>query len=163
MAKSKKTDLRAFSKRMDKQAKGIPINATKIQKRAFLAVDAAVVSATPVDTGRARSNWLPSVGLPAGGKRVAFTPGTKGSTGQANTEAAIAAAVAITAGFKGGASLFVTNNLDYIRDLNAGKSTQAPNGLFVEMAILAAKSIVKDGAGIKLLGKVTSNPIPSES
>lgn len=84
-----------------------------------LAVDAALVMNTPVDTGRARSNWIASLNAPS----VAMVePGQKPDTGAA------------VASFKVTDTAYIANNLPYIRRLNEGHSQQAPAG-FVEMAV----------------------------
>ncbi len=87
---------------------------------------------TPVDTGWARANWIPSMG-----GEPAMTPsGTKESVGTA--EASLAAGVGSLLNYKlliG--PVFITNNVPYILKLNDGHSGQAPKG-FVQAAITAA-------------------------
>lgn len=76
---------------------------------------------TPVDTGHARANWIPSVGAPF--------------TGEVSGEAAHGAGVAAVVGFKlGQGDLFVSNNATYIALLNLGFSHQAAAG-FIEACI----------------------------
>lgn len=79
---------------------------------------------TPVDTGHARANWVPSVGQPY--------------TGEVDGQAAHAAGVAAVVRYKPGqGSLFVSNNAAYITLLNLGWSPQAAVG-FIEAAIESA-------------------------
>lgn len=114
------------SKRMD-----AAIN--KLVRQLILEVHHELVTNTPIDTGWARSNWIPSVGtpseLPVGMKSQIDTGGM----------AAGAAAIMSYDLFKEPA--FITNNVPYINDLNAGWSRQAPPG-YVEMAIEAGINAV---------------------
>lgn len=88
-------------------------------KTTVLAVDAALVMNTPVDTGRARSNWIASLNAPS----VAMVePGQKPDTGAA------------VSSFKVTDTAYIANNLPYIRRLNEGHSKQRPAG-FVEKAV----------------------------
>jgi hypothetical protein len=104
------------------------------------AVDVAtsVIEETPVDTGRARSNWIVRIDAPAVGTSSARVPGSAGSTADANTRAAIEAASGVIRQFDVGKnqSIHVTNNLAYMGRLNSGHSRQAPVG-FVMIAVLA--------------------------
>lgn len=88
-------------------------------KKTALAVDAAVVFATPVDTGRARSNWIPSLNTP---DTRTVEPGQK-----PDAEAAISA-------YKLADTIYISNSLPYIQRLNEGHSKQAPAG-FVDIAV----------------------------
>lgn len=96
-------------------------------RTAALVVDAELAVTTPVDTGRARANWLPSLNVPSS-KTV--EPGGKEEINTALNS------------FKIGDTVFITNNLPYIRRLNEGYSKQAPAG-FVDSAILKAVRAVK--------------------
>lgn len=137
-------DLRSFADRMRKRAKGVEDNADKLVRTVALAVDATVVMATPVDEGRARSNWQVALDGPATGTIEPYSPGREGSTGGENSRAAIEQGKQAIAGYKGGSSsaIHITNNLPYIKRLNDGWSAQAPAG-FVEQAVLTGVDAVK--------------------
>ncbi len=84
---------------------------------------------TPVDTGHARANWLPSIGVPA--------------TAETHSAATHAAAVASLLGYRiENGALYVTNNVPYIGLLNLGHSSQAPLG-FVELAMARAEQTIQ--------------------
>jgi len=93
----------------------------KVRKTA-LGLYADLKILTPVDTGRARSNWHLDIGAPTvkllepGGD---LDPNTSGYTIQK--------------------TIFISNNLPYIRRLNEGHSQQAPAG-FVDDAVNNARS-----------------------
>ena len=115
----------------------------KVLRNAAFKVDQAVVTATPVDTGRARSNWIASIGSPAGGTRGPFSPGSKLGRGENNNaQAAITAAKAIIDSRRFNQSVFITNNVHYIGDLNNGSSKQAPKN-FVRRGIQAGTQAVR--------------------
>lgn len=84
-----------------------------------------LVYTTPVDTGRARSNWQASVGTPKGGTRGVQEPFSLIIEAKAEFEASRIQKFPV---------LFIANNLPYIQRLNDGWSQQAPAG-FVERAV----------------------------
>jgi hypothetical protein len=132
-----------FARRIANIAVRVGEGGERVVRKAFLAIDQAVVMGTPVDKGRARSNWLPGKNGPVSGEREAFVPGEKGSTGAQNAQAAMDAAAAVAATYDGGKdqSLHLTNNLPYIGELNRGSSRQAP-ALFVEAAVAAGAAAI---------------------
>lgn len=136
-------DPRSFSRRLRVLAREVEANANLIKRKVALAVDAALVLGTPVDTGRARSNWQVILNAPAGGERAPFAPGKGLGIGEgANARAALAEAQAVIAGAGYGDDIHITNNLSYIGELNDGTSAQAPAG-FVEAALLSGVAQVK--------------------
>lgn len=140
-------NLRQFSIRIRKLGSNVETNAVKLVRKVALSVDSTVVMGTPVDTGRARSNWQVEIGKPARGTVEAYAPGKEGSTGGQNAQIALALGAGVIATYKGGESIHLTNNLPYIGALNRGHSAQAPSG-FVETAVLDGVAQVK---GAKLL------------
>ena len=107
---------------MRERAKTANLRRADVLRRAALAVLSTVVTSTPVDTGRARSNWLVSTTVRASG---VVQPRSAGETIQAGQAALI--------GLKA-SKVLITNNVSYIRGLNAGSSRQAPAN-FVERAV----------------------------
>ena len=112
---------------------------------------------TPVDTGWARANWVPSVAQPYKTEDV-INPkervGAGGTTDSVKAEVLAreqvqqtgVAVVAATYSTKKGPA-YITNNVPYIIRLNEGSSSQAPAG-FVQAAV--AKAIHVDlPAGIR--------------
>lgn len=131
-----------FSRRMDFRARELGRDVDRVVRSVALAADQAVVFATPVDKGVARSNWRVSVGTPSVGTIGAYSPGDGLGIGEAaNAQAAIAQALAAIAARRPGQSIFIVNNLPYIQRLNDGSSAQAPAG-FVEAAVAEASSVV---------------------
>ena len=136
-------ELRAFGKRARQLGANVADGADALVRRVAVAVDTAVVLATPVDTGRARSNWQVNIGSPASGTVPTF--------GNNAASKAVAAAQAQIGTYRGGSAIHITNNLAYIGRLNDGYSAQAPAG-FVSAAVVAgaltvreARLIIKNG------------------
>ena len=117
-----------FAKRMRIVADAVKANTLKAVKRAAIAADQAAVFATPVDTGRARANWLVAIGAP----NVVATEST-------DANAALSQGSIMAQSYKlGQGGIFITNNVPYIGLLDAGSSAQAPAGM-TAAAILAAR------------------------
>lgn len=85
-----------------------------VAKSLVLEVDAELRGACPVDTGHARANFVPSVGVPFAGE----------DSGAAH-EAGVAAVLAYNLG---DGDLYESNNVPYIGRLIGGWSSQAPAG-----------------------------------
>lgn len=133
-----------FARRIDAIADNIPEAVHAIVRKAALMVDQAVVVATPVDTGRAKSNWLATIGAPSSAALTeAFYPGKWGSTRSSNEQTAISGAAAVISRYGADdSSIFIANNLHYIGYLNAGSSRQAQAG-YVERQLALVRSMIR--------------------
>ena len=124
-----------FAKNMTAYAQIVGKNASLLVRPPALAIDQAVVLATPVDTGRARANWLVSVDRLLDNTIEPYAPGKDGNTGGQNAQAAIDQGQEAVAMYQETSkSIHITNNLEYIGALNNGSSAQAPAN-FVQQAI----------------------------
>lgn len=94
---------------------------------------------TPVDTSKALSNWQVGIGSPITAEIEAYDPGYLGYTAASSANTAIEMATQTLKDKKPGETIYVSNNANYIRSLNAGSSKQAPAG-FVEASVMKAKS-----------------------
>lgn len=137
--------LAQFSRNIRKRGSQIENSATRVVKQASARALKALVRGTPVDTGRARSNWRVGIGAPTSAEIDPYSPGRHlGINESANANAAIAAGLARINSVKGKAGLglttaiYISNNTKYIGRLNSGYSKQAPAG-FVEKALIEAK------------------------
>lgn len=118
----------------------------RVVQRIVLDATANLIEDTPVDTGWARANWIPSIGSPptrpAGARLGRDARGRFTSIGDPDVGAARAAQQVGIATIATGYTLeqgnvSITNNVPYIRFLNEGSSSQAPP-MFVQMAIARA-------------------------
>lgn len=139
-----------FSRRMNQQGTDIMVNLNKKTKRVALAIDTLIVKAMPVDTGRAKSSVVVTVGEPSSVvTQEAYFPGKKGSTEGENIRAALDQAKAAVANRQFGEEIHININLPYIDDLNKGHSPQASPG-FIQQAIQEAVSLE---TGVSILSK----------
>lgn len=140
-----------FSKNIRRRGRQVENGATELTRQVSKRTLRALVLATPVDTGEARSNWRVGIGAPATAVIPPYSPYPKGSkangqgTGEgANASAAIAAGNARINGVRGTSgglktAIFITNNTRQIDFLNSGSSQQAPAG-FVQVAAAEARA-----------------------
>jgi hypothetical protein len=97
-------------------------------------VVAKLVEATPVETGHARANWIPSIGGPIS-EEDGFVQEARNGDRRTNAGAGQRAGLReivrynITDG-----DVFISNNVPYITILNTGTSDQAPR-FWIEQAI----------------------------
>lgn len=134
--------LKTLAARLDRLSENLDEQANGIKQKAATAIVRDLLSNTPVDTSRALSNWIATKNSPANNSVLAYSPGQAGSTRGSSISAALAAAIAIISRAQPGESIFLTNNLRYIRALNDGHSKQAPAG-FVERAELIGGQTVR--------------------
>ena len=101
-----------------------------------LSVFSSVVLATPVDTGRARGNWQPSIGDP-------ITSETGNTDKGGGTT--IAKGNGLFARYEFGKKIFISNNVPYIQRLNEGHSQQAPAGFVQKAIIVGIRNLDRQG------------------
>ncbi len=133
----------------DRQVRAIVRGLDRLTERVVtkltLDVTANLIETTPVDTGWARANWLPSIGQPTIKDLPRTKPGDSQAVAGAVAEQNGATARLLAYTLKEG-RVFVTNNVPYILSLNDGTSKKAPPG-FVQQAIARA---VKSVGNIKI-------------
>jgi len=104
-------------------SKSLTRDLKKIIPQIRIEAAAGLINRTPIDTGLARGNWQSSIGSPITSKtdRLDTEAGTAptGGSGVSMREATSVAHQDIEKDF------YVTNNVDYIRDLEFGASKQA--------------------------------------
>lgn len=150
--------LAQFSQNIRKRSSQIENAGTRVVKAVSKRALRALVWATPVDKGVARSNWRVGIGAPTTAVIGAYSPGKKLGIGErANGNAAIAAGLVRINSVRGAAgrggglqtAIYITNNTDYIgnlsngRGLNDGFSPQAPAG-FIDVALVEANSVIRN-------------------
>lgn len=132
-----------MAKRLDQLGSELRKELRVIQKKIdFIVKDVAntvlesLVDNTPVDTSQALSNWIVTIDGPGFGTRAAFVLGKGGSSKAASASQTVSVGKAVIGLKRPGESIFITNNLDYIEQLNAGTISAQP-GQFVEKAVAA--------------------------
>jgi len=139
---------RDFEKRIRKRANLVGKNATKGVRAVAIAVDNQVTFSTPVDTGRARANWIASINRPSN------VINREPLAGPASAGPAVAEALQVIKSFKeSDDAIYISNSVSYINELNDGSSAQAPRN-FVQKAIIRGIKVAKK---IKLLDLKNDN------
>jgi hypothetical protein len=113
-------DVRSFNAKINAFAATVPKHANGIKAKLAMQLLERIVLMTPVDTGRARANWVAALDDPFIG---IVTKNSKGGQG------AISRGVRIIERVTGGQSIWISNNLPYIERLEHGYSGQAPGGM----------------------------------
>ncbi len=109
---------------ISKAVKQLVVNSTKNLKES-----------TPIDTGFARSNWVPQIGAPYGG--------VAGSISAVSDSAQTSGLLSVLTSYKDG-KVYISNNTSYISKLDGGSSKQAPKGfVFRSLNKAVAKTFVK--------------------
>lgn len=99
--------------------------AQTVIKATILDLSQGIIRGTPVDTGRARANWIPSVGSPDTAVTAEIDKSGDKSLG----------AVAVEVNYAYGDIFYLTNSLPYIKRLEYDAwSQQAPGG-FVRLSV----------------------------
>lgn len=139
MAKS----LKSLEGILNKKLKQIKEDASETAKATAIAIVEQLALDTPVDTSQALSNWQVSLNNPVSSEIGPYVGGEFGSSFGASFSATVNNARSVLASKKPSQPIYISNVLDYIADLNAGSSKQAPAG-FVESAILKGRKKAKN-------------------
>ncbi len=107
----------------------------KTVKKLVVNSTASLKELTPIDTGFARSNWVPQIGSPFGG-----VAGSVSAVSDSNQAAGL---LSVLTSYKDG-KVYISNNTSYIAKLDSGSSKQAPKGFVLRSLNKAiAKTFVK--------------------
>lgn len=135
-----------LSKSLRQQAKNIESNASLLVRRCATVVIEELAVRTPIDSGRAKSNWIVTLNSPTIARIEPHHFGVLGSTAPQTIKTVQARAAIVINRFKIGDTVIIQNNLDYIVDLEKGSSKQSPAG-FIHQS-LARIPIVVQGTQI---------------
>lgn len=119
------------AKRLRDTAQQIRRTAEDVTKDVAKRLARELIQQTPIDTGRAKSNWAVAFDRkPLFYRRTAYVPGEKGSTRQANDAAAIQAAESIINRYDATKyqRIWIANYTPYMKFLATGTSPQATDG-----------------------------------
>ena len=117
-------NLAQFNADIDNFARKIvPKKAAQLQTKIALEALRRIAEKTPVRTGRAKGNWIPTIGSPAPDTIESFDKTKSGSMVVARGRAIL------TADRPPFSTVYITNNVNYIEYLEEGSSKQAPAGM----------------------------------
>ena len=124
----------SFSKDISNFTTKVLVNANIAARNIIGEIEDELIFRTPVDTGRARANWLLGIdNVPTKVFMNSFDPDGSGTSGKLHS--LIPENVL-------GHSIYIANNVPYILSLENGKSSQAPNGM-VKMTQFRFKTFIK--------------------
>lgn len=129
-----------FSLQLEEFIKKTQLNASLVVKKVAMDVFASIIKKTPVDTGRAKGNWQISLDTPIHTSRMEYDifRGEFGAEREAEAQSVLSQ---IKEGEN--VTVFITNNLTYIKPLEFGRSQkQAPNGM-VRVTIQEARDYLR--------------------
>lgn len=127
-----------LAKSMAKLAVNLPIEVNRLSIACAETILFDLVKKTPVDTSNALSNWIVSLGSIYGREIPPHFYGSMGSTYNESSNMAYQLGKNALQEKFSGESIFISNSVDYIVDLNNGTSKQEPAG-FVYRAYLLGK------------------------
>lgn len=130
--------LAQFARNMRRQADNIEYQSLQLKRQVGYHVLVNVVQATPIDSGQARYNW--NVGF-NGPDRSTDTSGFRsyGRIGDWRAKMSTSAAAISRAGELD--SIYISNSLPYIQQLNRGRSPQASADYVKTSAITGAQIV----------------------
>jgi hypothetical protein len=128
-----------WSKQMRAARKDIESKLTDVFKEECRITASSVIEATPVDTGNASANWYSSKDKPS--TRINYKYFTQDLSPEEGKFESRMRANKTLAGIKLGQTFYLTNNVDYINELEAGKSNQATQGMLFVAADYAKQRI----------------------
>ena len=105
---------------IDKAIKDLDARREAIVKKIAFDLFRKIIFKTPVQTGRARANWLVSVVAPRS-ETVDETDKTGMKT--------LSEVQGVIAGWESDSDIYLSNNLPYIYGLERGRSKKAPQGM----------------------------------
>lgn len=135
--------VRSGPRQIEMIMRGLERAGERVLKKLALDVTANLIESTPVDTGWARANWVPSIGVKIETTAPAAPEGSDVAAASARQGAGKAEIV--TGYFLRRGKIHISNNVPYIIRLNEGSSQQAPAG-FVQAAI--RKAVTQDIKGL---------------
>jgi hypothetical protein len=130
-----------YAKQLRIYAKEAPKAPRSYIKNLALAINHTLVMATPIRSGRAKTNWQVGINYPPGGYLLEFPTHPQPGIYLEDVAAQLVNNESIIKGFSSG-RIFIINNAPYIGRLNEAYSTQAPAG-YIESAIANAKEGIR--------------------
>lgn len=127
-------DLMKGMKEVEKMNEAYKIQIKKAMKVGIVEALRQVTISTPVDTGRARWGWYLSIRVPS--RQV--PPEGKYSAPKLNEKM-----LALNHSFTISDTLYLTNNVPYVPDLNNGTSKQAPARFVEKSAEIAQQAVYR--------------------
>lgn len=140
------TGKNSFSLNLTKFAARTEVEMKQVVQKIAMEAFGRVILRTPVDTGRARANWGCTIGSPRSGGPTEDTDKSGAATRSAVSDT--------VQQFPGDGSVFLTNSLPYINELENGSSRQMPSGM-VRATVAEMAGFLGSKATLQSLKKAT--------
>lgn len=127
---------------LEKRAANLQAKGCRVAVSAALSIIDDLSNITPVDTSKAVSNWQVTLGSKTDARLNPHYPGEYGSTKSPSSKATRDNARNVLQSKKPGVTIYISNTLPYILELNEGSSRQAPAG-FVQRSVLIGRKFVR--------------------
>lgn len=153
MANLTTISLKQFEARIRLAGRNFERHVKGVQGLLFFELYKRLVMGTPIDTGQARANWIPSVGAPSDEVLIGklSNAGQIGASMTGEELQTIRGQIASLKAQPVGQTAWIVNNLDYVVALDEGHgSNQAPAGI-AKIACLGAVEAVSRRANVNLL------------
>ena len=134
-------NIKQFSLNVENWGEEAKAKGERLVRALILGLYRDVILATPVDTGRARSNWMLSIDTPNRGTVNADDSGAKKNQHSGRSKAMTMVGDAKLRNMGKASRVYISNSLPYIKALEEGHSPQAPNGM-LETALKKLKARV---------------------
>jgi hypothetical protein len=121
--------------KMGRVKKSVSLAASNIAVDVAKTITGDLAFRTPVDTSRALSNWIVTLGKESAKRIDPHVWGIGGSTHHESAAETYSAAVVVLAKKKPSQPIYISNNVDYINELNEHHSQAG----FVERAVLLGR------------------------
>lgn len=131
--------LKDLTKRMNAVSERIEVAASNKVKEVVAVMVNHLAYHTPVDTSQALSNWQAAINSPNLTSVPAHVPGMLGYTMTASAQETVARAANIVKIKEPGQSVYISNNLDYIRRLENGGWSKQPGGMMAGAIMLGRR------------------------
>lgn len=145
--------LKQFESRIRLSGRNLERHVKGVQGLLFFELYKRLLMGTPIDTGQARANWIPSVGSVSDEVLIGklSSAGQIGAAPTGEELQAIRGQIALLKSLPVGQTAWIVNNLDYVVALDEGHgSTQAPAGI-AKIACQGAVEAVSRRAKVNLL------------
>lgn len=138
-------DLNYLARQMDRYADKVESNSDQMVRQVTRNLGPALGYSTPVLTSRARANWQAAINTRP--TSILYPEPSTPPSPQSGAGMAVQSCYNAAMAYRHGATVYVVNNVPYIRRLNGGSSSQAPAG-FVQIAVNVAIRTIQ---GVRLL------------
>ena len=132
-------DVKKFKMQIKNEIDDVLVQSQEFKEKIGFDCFAGIVKRTPVDTGRARGNWMVSLGSAV---EAVVDSGPTISNDEPVPSALKNEGLSTISKSKPGQDIVISNNLPYIVRLEEGHSKQAPTGMVAHTLARVSKEVI---------------------